>query len=109
MVVGVVVWRGRQAWLSGVVVKRGRQAWLSGVVVRRGRDEMKLFSSIPPVIQGHPGPQAAYHVYEAQQQQRPPAVLQRGTNINKKKKSKNTKTIKKEWKQMKQGKGNTVK
>jgi len=30
------------------------------------------------------------------------------TNINKKK-SKNEKTIKKEWKQMKQGKGNTVK
>ncbi len=30
MVVGVVVWRGREAWLSGVVV-------------RRGRDEMKLF------------------------------------------------------------------
>jgi hypothetical protein len=30
------------------------------------------------------------------------------TNINKKK-SKNAKTIKKEWKQMKQGKGNTVK
>jgi hypothetical protein len=30
------------------------------------------------------------------------------TNINKKR-SKNTKTIKKEWKQMKQGKGNTVK
>jgi hypothetical protein len=50
VVVGVVVWRGRQAWLSGVVVKRGRQAWLSGVVVRRGRDEMKLFSSIRPVI-----------------------------------------------------------
>jgi hypothetical protein len=30
------------------------------------------------------------------------------TNINQKK-SKNYKTIKKEWKQMKQGKGNTVK
>jgi hypothetical protein len=30
------------------------------------------------------------------------------TNINKKK-SKNAKTIKKEWKQMKQGKGNIVK
>jgi len=30
------------------------------------------------------------------------------TNINQKK-SKNAKTIKKEWKQMKQGKGNTVK
>jgi hypothetical protein len=30
------------------------------------------------------------------------------TNMNKKK-SKNEKTIKKEWKQMKQGKGNTVK
>jgi len=30
-------------------------------------------------------------------------------NENKQKKSKNTKTIKKEWKQMKQGKGNTVK
>jgi hypothetical protein len=30
------------------------------------------------------------------------------TNINQKK-SKNAKTIKKEWKQMKQGKGNTMK
>ncbi len=30
-------------------------------------------------------------------------------NKHKQKKSKNIKTIKKEWKQMKQGKGNTVK
>jgi len=30
-------------------------------------------------------------------------------NKHKQKKSKNSKTIKKEWKQMKQGKGNTVK
>ncbi len=30
-------------------------------------------------------------------------------NKHKQKKSKNTKTIRKEWKQMKQGKGNTIK
>ncbi len=34
--------------------------------------------------------------------------LKHETNINKKK-SKNTKTIKREWKQMKEGKGNTIK
>jgi hypothetical protein len=56
------------------------------VVVWRGRDEIQLFhpslpSSIHPVIQGHPVPQAAYHVYEARQKQRPPAILQRARRI----------------------------
>ncbi len=60
-------------------MKHGCEVWLWSFF--HSSSNPSIHPSIHPVIQGHPGPQAAYHVYEAQQQQHPSIVLQRARRI----------------------------